>query len=98
MLISSFSSDGKVMTAIGAGGDTGRAVVVDSQDRVVVAGYSSNGSNDDFAVARYTSAGDLDTTFGTGGKVTTAIGAGNRSGDYPFTEKLEFGLISRLRE
>jgi uncharacterized delta-60 repeat protein len=73
-LDTSFSSDGKVMTPIGAGNDIGRAVVVDSQDRVVVAGYSWNGSNDDFAVVRYTSAGDLDTSFGTGGKVTTAIG------------------------
>ena len=57
-----------------AGDDGAQAVAIDSQNRAVVAGYSSNGSNSDFAVVRYTSAGVLDTTFGTGGKVTTAIG------------------------
>ena len=47
---------------------------------MVVAGYSHNGSNNDFAVARYTSAGELDTTFSTDGKLTTAIGSGTDYG------------------
>jgi uncharacterized delta-60 repeat protein len=73
-LDTSFSADGIVTTAIGSASDYGYGVVVDSDDRVVVAGVSSNGSDLDFAVVRYTSAGVLDATFGTGGKVTTAIG------------------------
>ena len=75
-----FGTGGKVTTDIGTSGDNGRAVVVDSADRIVVAGSSSNGSNKDFAVVRYTSSGVLDTTFGTGGKVTTAIGASSDVG------------------
>ena len=80
VLDTSFSTDGKLTTDIGSGNDYGRAVAVDSQDRVVVAGYSHNGSNNDFAVARYTSAGELDTTFSTDGKLTTAIGSGTDYG------------------
>jgi uncharacterized delta-60 repeat protein len=80
-LDTTFGTDGKVTTAIGSSTDWGRAVVVDSQGRVVVAGYSYNGSDEDFAVARYTAAGVLDTSFGGGdGIVTTAIGSGTDSG------------------
>ena len=43
----------------------------------MVGGYSSNGSNLDFALARYNNNGSLDTTFGIGGKVTTSIGTGD---------------------
>ncbi|MBI4654843.1 MAG: hypothetical protein HY752_07620 [Nitrospirae bacterium] len=38
-----------------------------------------NSSNLDFALARYNTDGSLDTSFGTGGKVTTAILNGNRA-------------------
>ena len=70
--------DGIVTTDIGSGNDLGNAVVIDSQGRIVVAGESSNGGSDDFAVVRYTSAGVLDTSFGGGdGIVTTAILGGD---------------------
>ena len=54
----SFSTDGMVLTDVGVGSanDYGRAVAVDSDDRVVVAGSAWNGSNDDFGVARYVGA------------------------------------------
>jgi uncharacterized delta-60 repeat protein len=80
VLDTTFGTDGKVTTAIGTSYDTGQTVAVDSDDRIVVAGSSYNGSDNDFAVVRYTSSGVLDTTFGTGGKVTTAIGSGSDSG------------------
>jgi len=67
--------DGIVTTDIGGSDDYGRAMAIDSQDRIVVAGNASNGSNEDFAVARYTSAGVLDASFGTNGIVTTDIKA-----------------------
>ena len=73
VLDASFGADGIVRTTI-VGDDRGYGVALDSQDRVVVAGYSYHGSDNDFAVVRYTSAGVLDTSFGTGGKVTTDIG------------------------
>jgi uncharacterized delta-60 repeat protein len=80
VLDTSFGTGGKVTTAIGPGNDYGQAVAVDSADRVIVAGYSWNGSDYDVAVVRYTSSGVLDTSFGTGGKVTTAIGPGTDIG------------------
>jgi uncharacterized delta-60 repeat protein len=53
-----------------------RSIAVQPDGKIVVGGFTSNGSNDDFALARYTSAGVLDSTFGGGdGKVFTPIGA-----------------------
>ncbi|MBL8814301.1 MAG: PD40 domain-containing protein, partial [Planctomycetaceae bacterium] len=62
-------------TAIGSGNDYATSVAVQPADgRIVVAGYSNNGSYDDFAVVRYTTAGILDSSFDGDGKVTTSIG------------------------
>ncbi len=48
----------------------------------MVAGWSSiAGDAEDFALARYNSDGSLDGTFGSGGKVTTAIGNGDDIGE-----------------
>jgi uncharacterized delta-60 repeat protein len=44
-----------------------------SDGKIVLSGYSFNGSNNDFAVARYTTSGELDTTFSGDGKLTTPI-------------------------
>ena len=71
-----FGTGGKVTTAIGSGIDIARSVAIQSDGKIVLAGYSNNGSDDDFAVVRYNADGSLDTGFGTGGKVTTAIGSG----------------------
>jgi uncharacterized delta-60 repeat protein len=70
-----FGAGGKVSTPIGSGSDVGYSLALQSDGKIVVAGYSHNGSNLDFALVRYTSGGALDTTFGTDGKVTTAIGS-----------------------
>ena len=70
-----FGTDGKVTTAIGSSQDRGNAVALQSDGKIVVAGSSFNGSNDDFALVRYTSSGSLDGTFGSGGKVTTTFGS-----------------------
>ena len=76
-LDTTFSGDGKVTTAIGSGTDTAWSVVLQSDGKIVAAGYSYNGSNDDFAVVRYNTNGSLDTTFDTDGIVTTAVGLGD---------------------
>ena len=71
-LDTTFSSDGKVVTEFSAGsGDTGRAVALQSDGKIVVAGASDN----DFGVLRYNTDGSLDTGFGTGGEVTVDIGS-----------------------
>ena len=79
-LDSSFDTDGKLTTPIGSGDDVGRAVALQSDGKIVVAGLSSNGTDDDFAVVRYNTDGSLDTSFDTDGKVTTPIGSGNDVG------------------
>jgi uncharacterized delta-60 repeat protein len=75
-LDNTFGTGGKVTTAIGTGDDRGYSVAIQSDEKIVVAGYARIGSTDDFAVVRYNSDGSLDNTFGTGGKVTTAFGTG----------------------
>ena len=76
-LDTSFGTGGKVTTPIGSGTDFGRAVALQSDGKIVVAGSSTSGGKDDFALVRYTSSGALDSGFGTGGKVTTPFGSGN---------------------
>ena len=72
-LDTSFDSDGILTTGIGSTNDAANGVVIQSDSKIVVAGPSSNGRDDDFAVVRYNANGSLDTSFGTSGKVTTNI-------------------------
>jgi uncharacterized delta-60 repeat protein len=72
-----FGSDGIVTTAVGSGDDVAYAVAVQADGKIVVAGCAFNGSDGDFALARYHSDGALDSTFGAGGIVTTAVGSGD---------------------
>ena len=51
---------------------------------MLLAGYCSNGSNDDFCAARYLANGTLDTTWNGTGTVRTAVGT-NTSGAYAIT-------------
>ena len=74
-LDATFGSAGKVTTDFSSGEDAVRAVVLQPDGKIVVAGRSSG----DFALARYNTNGTLDTTFGSGGKVTTDF-AGDQDG------------------
>jgi serralysin len=76
----SFSGDGKLTTAIGASYDGGNSVTVQTDGKILVAGYSRNGSNDDFALVRYNTDGSLDSSFSGDGMLTTAIGASTDRG------------------
>jgi uncharacterized delta-60 repeat protein/LPXTG-motif cell wall-anchored protein len=72
-LDTSLDTDGKATTDIGTStSDAANAVAIQSDGKIIAAGTS----NDDFAVARYTTTGALDTSFDTDGKVTTDIGTG----------------------
>jgi len=79
-LDTTFDGDGKVVTPIGSSGDYGYSVALQSDGKIVVAGYSYNGSNYDFALARYNTNGSLDTSFDGDGKVTTPIGLSDEYG------------------
>ena len=65
--------DGKLTTAVGASNDQGHSVTLQADGKILVAGYSNNGSTLDFALVRYNSDGTLDTTFSGDGKLTTDI-------------------------
>ena len=69
-----FGTLGKVTTNLGPGHDEARNLAIQSDGKIVVTGLSFNASgNADYAVVRYTAAGALDNTFGTGGIVKTDI-------------------------
>ena len=65
-----FGNAGLVLTDFTSVDDFGRAVALQADARIVVAGQSSNQSNPNFGVVRYATDGTLDTSFGTGGKLT----------------------------
>jgi uncharacterized delta-60 repeat protein len=75
VLDTGFGTDGKVISPIGVAADYGRAMALQADGKIIVAGYCAGVNNSDFCLARYSSAGDLDAGFGTGGKVISPIGA-----------------------
>jgi uncharacterized delta-60 repeat protein len=72
-----FDGDGKLTTNLGLNTSQAQAMAIQSDGKIVVAGYASNGVNYDVALARYNTDGSLDTTFSADGKLTTAIGTFN---------------------
>lgn len=70
-LDTSFNGDGIVTTPISTGDAQASSVVVQPDRKIVVAGTSVNGSSRSFTVVRYDQNGSLDSSFGTGGIVTT---------------------------
>ncbi len=73
-LDNSFDTDGIITTPIGNYIDKAYSIAIQNDGKIVIAGKSFNGANDDFALARYNANGSLDNTFGTNGKVITSIG------------------------
>ncbi len=62
--------------------DCARAVAIQADGKIVAAGYSGHGDvMYDFLLARYTTSGKLDGSFGSGGKVLTDVGVD----DYAFS-------------
>ncbi|MDD5273623.1 MAG: hypothetical protein PHU14_13000 [Methylovulum sp.] len=73
-LDSTFDKDGKVSTDFATGvtlsGGSGCGAV-QADGKIVEVGYNFDGSHYIFALARYNTNGSLDSSFGTGGEVTT---------------------------
>jgi uncharacterized delta-60 repeat protein len=70
-----FGSSGKILTRIGAENDAAKAVTLQSDGKILVAGTSYNGQTSAvFALARYNEDGFLDETFDGDGKLTMPIG------------------------
>jgi uncharacterized delta-60 repeat protein len=92
-LLGRFNTDGSLDASFGSSGfaeiiaggsDFGRAVAIQSDGKILVAGYRGSyvqapSSDSKLVVARYSSSGVLDTTFGAGGKLTLET-AGSAAG------------------
>lgn len=72
-----FGNAGQVTTAFGNGDDYGQSVAVQPDGKLVVAGFTNNGSQVVFAVARYLPDGRPDSTFSNDGRQTTSFGTGD---------------------
>jgi uncharacterized delta-60 repeat protein len=74
-LDATFGTGGKVTTDFGLSkADSAYAILLQADGKILVGGETDQVTTGlDFALARYNQDGSLDATFGTGGKVTTAI-------------------------
>jgi uncharacterized delta-60 repeat protein len=78
----SFGTDGRVATDFGLLDQgfsyaLGYSLAVQPDGKIVLAGQAYIGGGFDFALVRYNGDGTLDTSFGTGGRVTTDFGSFN---------------------
>ncbi len=69
----SFGSSGVATATFGTSGDLALVTAFQPDGKVVAAGFVGSGTSSDFVVVRYSATGSVDTTFGTGGRVTTGI-------------------------
>jgi uncharacterized delta-60 repeat protein len=76
-LDATFGTGGKVITNVTAGNDFVTGIALQQDGKILAAGYSSTSTYNVFCAARYLTNGSLDTTFGTGGKLTLAVGSGH---------------------
>ncbi|MBV9960386.1 MAG: FG-GAP repeat protein [Acidobacteria bacterium] len=77
-----FGTNGRVQTAFGTDEEQIHDLAVMSDNKIVAAGFArmgATGANSDFALARYLPNGALDTSFGSCGKIVTALATGNGS-------------------
>jgi uncharacterized delta-60 repeat protein len=80
-----FDSDGIVTTNLSLT-DTARALILQTDGKILLGGYSGNYLNYDFSLARYNADGSLDASFDGDGKFLTAIGP---SGDLGYSLALQ---------
>ncbi len=77
-LDSTFDSDGIVTTSFGSSGNSsGKSITIQSDNKILLAGSVYDGTNYDYAIARYNTDGSLDTTFATTGLLTFGVGLTN---------------------
>jgi uncharacterized delta-60 repeat protein len=85
----SFATDGKVTTDFGAGNDFAYSIALQSDGKIVVAGGSYNGSNDDFAVVRYIASDSTAPSAPT----LTSVTSGDRRVTISFTAGADNGAV-----
>ncbi|MBL4753367.1 MAG: T9SS type A sorting domain-containing protein [Flavobacteriales bacterium] len=72
----SFDADGMVLTDLGANDERAHAIAIQTDGKIVVAGYTCVGMACDWVILRYNSDGSLDTGFNTNGKVIIDFAGG----------------------
>ena len=74
-LDNTFDNDGRQTTKIGSSDDLGYSLAIQSDGKIVLAGYTSVESNNHFAIVRYNINGSLDSSFNGIGKQTANLGS-----------------------
>lgn len=74
-LDTTFNTTGKVITSITPNNDEGRAVAIQTDGKIVVAGKGTPVGPEQFAVVRYNTDGSLDNSWNGTGMLTTAFGS-----------------------
>jgi uncharacterized delta-60 repeat protein len=93
-LDTSLNSNGKVLTDLGANfSEYINAMTVQSDGKILVAGYSDAAGTFDFAVVRYNANGSLDTSFNSTGKLLTDIGAGSYEEVYAMVQQSDGKIL-----
>ena len=92
-LDSTFGSSGKITTRIGAGDAYSFGIVLQSNGRIVLAGYSETTQDHDFTLVGYTSNGTLDLSFGNGGRIATDFAGATDDIAYAMTMQSDGKLV-----
>ena len=72
-----FGTAGITTTSFGATSAVSKSMAIQTDGKIVMAGYHFNGSIETFALARYNTNGSLDNTFDGDGRLTTVVGTSN---------------------
>lgn len=76
-LDATFGNGGMATAAIGQYDDIAQAITLQSDGRIVVAGYSGAYPNYDFSLARFKANGIIDSSFSSDGRIIMPIGTGS---------------------
>lgn len=88
-----FGTGGRVTTDVAGGSDVALAVVIQPDGRIVVAGISVGASTrEDIVLARYSTDGTLDASFGVGGLVVTDV-AGSEDDGFALVQQRDGKLV-----
>lgn len=75
----SFNGTSSVTTPVGKADDRVSGVLVQPDGKIIVTGHTGSGERTSFALVRYLSGGELDQSFGSGGKALSTVGYENGS-------------------
>jgi len=92
-LDSAFGQAGKAMTRLGLGDAYSFGIAIQSNGRIVLAGYSSTTLDHDFSLVGYTANGTVDPAFGNGGFVTTDFAGATDDIAYAMTLQSDGKLV-----